>query len=54
MNDGRMIRELIHHQVTPGEHEIEIDLSGLPGGLYFVRSQINNHISTHKLIVLKH
>jgi hypothetical protein len=51
--DGRKIRKLVHKEVNPGACEIEIDLSDLPEGLYFVRSQLNNHTTTQKLIKLK-
>jgi hypothetical protein len=51
--DGRRIRELVHREVSPGEFELDIDMSDLPPGMYFLRSRLNNHTTTQKLIKLK-
>ncbi len=49
--DGRMIRRVIEGEQMPGEHEIEIDMSGLPAGVYFIRLQTGNVVAVRKLIV---
>ncbi|MCC6282529.1 MAG: T9SS type A sorting domain-containing protein, partial [Saprospiraceae bacterium] len=33
---GRMVRTE-NHSITPGEQSIQLDLTNLPGGLYFAR-----------------
>jgi len=48
---GRKIRELVNQKLVPGEHEIEIDVSGLPDGMYFVRVQAGNSVGVQKLVV---
>ncbi len=49
--DGRMIRRVIEGEQMPGEHEIEIDVSDLPAGLYFIKMQAGQDIAVRKLIV---
>ncbi len=48
---GRKIRELIHEKHTPGEYEMEIDVSDLPAGVYFIRIQNGSLIEVQKMIV---
>jgi hypothetical protein len=47
---GIKIRELVHQEVYPGEYEVEIDVSLLPAGIYFVRMQVSNQIAVRKLV----
>jgi hypothetical protein len=49
--DGREIRELANWKMPAGEHEIEIDISDLPCGVYFVRVQDGNEVAAAKLLV---
>jgi len=49
--DGRMIREIIRQEVMPGEHEVEIDVSDLPAGVYFVWVQAGSEVAVRKLII---
>ena len=49
--DGRMIREIIRQEVMPGEHEVEIDVSDLPAGVYLVKMQHGKFSEVQKLIV---
>ncbi len=49
--DGRMIQRIMEGKQLSGEHEIEIDVSDLQGGVYFLRVQDNQRIVTKKLIV---
>jgi hypothetical protein len=49
--DGRMIRELIHREVKPGDYEMEIDVSHLPAGIYFIKTQVGDYLSVNKLVI---
>ena len=49
---GMQIRELVDAVKMPGLHEIEIDVSDLPGGVYFVRVQAGNEFAIAKLLVV--
>ncbi|MEA3480161.1 MAG: T9SS type A sorting domain-containing protein [Bacteroidota bacterium] len=52
--EGEKIRELIHEEVFPGEHEIELNVSELPAGIYFVRMQIgDNDMGTKRMIIVR-
>jgi len=49
---GKKIRELINQEIPAGEHEIVIDVSDLPEGVYFVRMQVGRDIAVSKLLVV--
>jgi len=49
--DGRKIRSLMEKEQLPGNLEIEIDVSDLPSGVYFIRMHVENEIATKKLVV---
>jgi hypothetical protein len=49
--DGRKICELVHQEVGPGEYETEIDVSGLPAGVYVLKVMAGNEIAVRKLVV---
>jgi len=51
---GRKILELINQNLMPGDHEIEIDVSSLSNGMYFVRAQVGNSVEVQKLVVTNH
>jgi len=48
---GKKIRELVHEVVPAGVHEIEIHVSELPAGIYFIKVQSENNYSIRKLII---
>ena len=48
---GIKIERLIDEEQLPGEHEIELDVSDLPAGVYFVKLQVGNDLALRKLIV---
>jgi len=50
---GKKIRELVRKEMQAGEHEIEIDVNDLPGGVYFVRVQAGKESSVAKLLVVR-
>ena len=49
--NGRKIRELVNREFMLGAHEIEIDVSDLPDGVYFVRLQTAGGTAVRKMIV---
>jgi len=49
--DGRMIQRIVEGKQLPGEYEIEIDVSGLQSGVYFVRCKIGDKQYSKKLII---
>jgi len=48
---GRKIQDLIQTTLKPGKHELEIDVSDLPDGCYYVRLQTKNSVKLRKLII---
>jgi len=49
--EGRKIRELINEAMPAGTHELEMDVSDLPAGVYFVRVQAEGIVKTQKLVI---
>ncbi len=50
--DGRATRHLSQRGwYDIGEHEVKLDLAGLPKGLYFLRFQTPSHLETRRLLV---
>jgi len=49
--EGIMIERLLNEKVMEGEYEMEVDLSNLPAGLYFIILQIDGMKETVKLIL---
>jgi len=49
---GNKIRDLINQEIPAGEHEIEIDVSDLPVGVYIVRMQSGMEFAIAKLLVV--
>ncbi|HNX79725.1 MAG TPA: YCF48-related protein [Prolixibacteraceae bacterium] len=50
---GREIRTLVDSDITPGEHQVTLDASGLPPGVYFSQIRVNGIVETKKMIKLK-
>jgi len=50
--EGRKIRELVNESMPAGTHEMEMDVSDLPAGVYFVRVQADNAVQTRKLVIV--
>jgi len=48
---GRKIQRICEEEKLPGEYEVEVDVSELPAGVYFVKMQAGNDIAVRKLIV---
>lgn len=50
---GRKIRRIVEQEVMPGEHEIEIDVSDLPAGIYYIQIHAGGKIGGVKIVVMK-
>ncbi|MEA3479736.1 MAG: T9SS type A sorting domain-containing protein [Bacteroidota bacterium] len=48
---GMKIRELVNEVKMPGAYELNIDVSQLPAGVYFIRIQAGKELVVRKLIV---
>jgi len=51
-DSGKLIRRLSEESHS-GMNELEIDVSDLPAGTYFMRMQVGNNIVTKKVIIAK-
>ena len=49
---GVLLKTLNTGAQQPGEYELEIDVSDLPGGLYFLRMQVGDYYVTEKVVVM--
>ena len=47
---GLKVKRLLNEKEIAGEHELEIDMSDLPAGVYFCTLKTNEGIQTKKLI----
>lgn len=50
--EGRKIRDLANGIMIPGTHDIRVDVSDLPAGIYYVRIQTGDVIDGVKLVVM--
>jgi hypothetical protein len=50
---GKKIKTIINDIKTPGEHTVELDVSSLPAGLYFIRLQSGEEIAFRKVLVIQ-
>jgi hypothetical protein len=39
---GREVMQVLDAEMTAGEHEVEVDMTGLPEGVYFVQLAVGN------------
>ena len=49
---GVKVKTLLNEKKMPGTYEMEIDLSDLPGGVYFCVLKTSEGIQTRKMIKL--
>ena len=49
---GRKIKRLLNEEMKPGEYEMEVDMTGLPAGIYFCTLQTSDGIQTVKMVKL--
>ncbi len=50
---GQEVMTVIDQQLPAGNHEIEVDASALPSGVYFYRLSYNNQKLTRKMTLIK-
>jgi len=50
---GKRIRRLIEDEASPGIHEMEIDVSDLPAGVYFLRIQAGDEVLMKKVVKME-
>jgi len=50
---GRSIRNLFEEVKITGEYEMEIDVSGMPAGVYYFRIQAGNKVGGGKMVKMK-
>jgi hypothetical protein len=50
---GNKIRELVRQEISPGEYEMEIDVSDLPAGIYFLRLRVGKETVVKKLVKME-
>lgn len=50
---GQLVKELVNKELPGGVHEIVFNASGFASGVYFYRMQVDDFLSTRKMIILK-
>ncbi len=48
--EGKRIRELIHEVMPAGEHEVVVDMAGIPAGIYYLKLQVGNNVQLKKIV----
>ena len=48
--DGRLVRSLVNERRNSGRYEVDVDMSGLAGGIYIYRVIINNVVESGKMM----
>ncbi|MBU2650041.1 MAG: T9SS type A sorting domain-containing protein [Bacteroidetes bacterium] len=51
---GLWIRRLVNEVMPAGVHEMELDVSSLPDGIYILRLQADSEVVTRKLVKINH
>ena len=50
---GEIINTLVNQTLSPGLHSVDFNGSSLPGGIYFYKLQVDNYVTTQKMILVK-
>jgi hypothetical protein len=50
---GKEVKTLVNEQKTKGRYEINFDASNLSSGVYIYRIQVNDFVSSKKMILLR-
>ena len=50
---GREVRQLFNEVAHPGQYQVKFDATGLPGGIYMYRLEVNGQYEIKKMILLK-
>lgn len=48
---GQVVRENAMGETAPGEHSVQLPVTGLPAGVYFVRMSTNEGVINRKLLI---
>ncbi|MBX2966388.1 MAG: DUF1501 domain-containing protein [Cyclobacteriaceae bacterium] len=48
---GKAVKQLVNRNYEPGEHQIQVDLTGIPAGLYIYKLNVGSFEQSKKLIV---
>jgi hypothetical protein len=51
--DGQLLKKLVDEKKEVGEHKIQVDLTGLPSGMYVYKIKSGMFEKAKKLIVIK-
>ncbi|MBK6765742.1 MAG: T9SS type A sorting domain-containing protein [bacterium] len=51
--NGRMIRTLLDHDITRGQHAVRFDGTGLASGVYFAKLETAGQLFTNKMLLMK-
>ena len=52
-NQGKQVKVMVDGMYEPGEHNVEVDLTGLPAGSYLYQLKTGFYKEAKKLIILK-
>jgi hypothetical protein len=47
---GRKVMDVFAGQMISGPHRLDVDMSGLPVGIYFLRMAVENNIAVKKVV----
>ncbi len=50
---GRRVKDVLSDRMAPGVHEKQVDVSDLPGGIYYYRLEANGYVETRRMVVVK-
>ncbi len=50
---GQIINTLVDQTLAPGSHSVDFNGRSLPGGIYFYKLQVDNSVTTQKMILVK-
>jgi hypothetical protein len=50
---GETVAELVKGELSPGNHQVELNAGGLPSGMYFYRLEAGSFVAVKKLVVVK-
>ena len=51
-SSGRKIKRIFSEEKMQGENEMEIDMTNLPSGVYYMRIQVGKNATSKKIVKL--